>query len=53
MGLFTATLSQIAILLGFIVMGYILAKRKIVPENSAIVLSKLENTIFIPALVMG
>ena len=26
---------------------------KIVPENSASVLSKLENTIFIPALVMG
>ena len=34
-------------------MGYVLVKIKVLPENSATVLSKLENTIFIPALVMG
>lgn len=53
MDLFTSTLSQIAFLFGFIAIGFILAKGKILPENSATVLSKLENNVFIPALVMG
>ena len=53
MSVFTTTLNQISFLFGFIVIGYILVKLKILPENSAMVLSKLENTIFIPALVMG
>ena len=30
-----------------------MAKWKFIPENSATVLSKLENTVFVPALVMG
>jgi len=50
---FLTTLNQIAFLFGFIVIGFILVKIKVLPENSAAVLSKLENTIFIPALVMG
>ena len=53
MSVFTTTLNQIFFLFGFIVIGYILVKLKVLPENSAMVLSKLENTIFIPALVMG
>ncbi len=53
MSIFATTLNQIFFLFGFIVIGYILVKFKILPENSAKVLSKLENTIFIPALVMG
>ena len=53
MSVFVTTLNQITFLFGFIVMGYILVKLKVLPENSAMVLSKLENTIFIPALVMG
>ncbi len=53
MSIFSTTLNQIAFLFGFIVIGYILVKLKILPENSSMVLSKLENTIFIPALVMG
>ena len=53
MSVFATTLNQIAFLFGFIVIGYILVKLKVLPENSATVLSKLENTIFIPALVMG
>ena len=53
MSVFTTTLNQIAFLFGFIVIGYILVKLKVLPENSATVLSKLENTAFIPALVMG
>ena len=53
MSVFLTTLNQIAFLFGFIVIGFILVKIKVLPENSAAVLSKMENTIFIPALVMG
>ena len=40
-------------LFGFIVIGYVLVKLKVLSEDSSAVLSKLENTVFIPALVMG
>ena len=53
MNVFFTTLNQISFLFGFIVIGYILVKFKVLPENSSAVLSKLENTVFIPALVMG
>ena len=53
MTIFQSTLNQTAFLFGLIVIGYILAKLKVLPENSATVLSKLENNVFIPALVMG
>lgn len=51
--IFTATLNQMLVLFLFIAVGYILAKAKIVPQNAGQVLSKLENTVFIPALVVG
>jgi len=35
------------------VLGYILSRWKFVPDNAQAVLSKLENCIFIPALVLG
>ena len=53
MGIFTTTLSQMAFLFSLILLGYLLAKRKIVPQNASVVLSKLENTLFIPCLVAG
>ena len=53
MAVFTATLNQTAFLFLFIVAGYLLAKTKLVPDNSQGVLSKLEQYIFIPALVLG
>ena len=53
MDVFISILNQISFLFGFIIIGYILAKCKILPDNSAEVLSKLENNLFIPALVMG
>ena len=53
MNIFLATLNQTSFLFGLIIIGYILVKCKALPENSATVLSKLENTVFIPALVMG
>ncbi len=48
-----STLNQIIFLFGFIIIGYILAKIKVLPETSATVLSRLENNVFIPALVAG
>ncbi|MBO5210402.1 MAG: AEC family transporter [Clostridia bacterium] len=53
MQLFSATLSQMAFLFTFIIIGYILSKLKVVQENSEAVLSRLENYVFIPALVLG
>lgn len=53
MVVFLSTLNQIAFLFTLIAAGYILAKLGILPEGAAKVLAKLENTIFIPALVLG
>ncbi len=48
-----STLNQIGFLFGFILIGYTLGKCGVLPQNTATVLSKLENFLFIPALVMG
>ena len=53
MNVFSTTLNQIFFLFGFIVIGYVLVKLKVLSKESSAVLSKLENTVFIPALVMG
>ena len=50
---FLATLNQMGILFSMILVGYIAAKCRVVPENAAGILSKLENTVFVPALVLG
>ena len=52
MGIFSTTLNQTLFLFGLIVIGYILVKTKVLSGDSASVLSKLENNVFIPALVM-
>ncbi len=51
--MFTAILNQMVFLFAFIALGFFFAKTKLVPENSAQVLSRLENLLFIPALVLG
>ena len=48
-----ATIGQMLVLFSFILMGFVVAKRKAVPENAATVLSKMENNLFVPALVLG
>jgi len=53
MNLFTSTLNQTAFLFGLIVIGYLLVKLNVLEACSAKALSKLENNVFIPALVMG
>lgn len=53
MQLFNSTLSQMAFLFSLIVLGFVLAKLKVIPDSTASVIAKLENYIFIPALVLG
>ena len=53
MTVFSSTLNQTAFLFYFILFGYFLAKINVLQPNSVKVLSKLENNLFIPALVMG
>lgn len=50
---FLTTLNQTAFLFTFIVLGYLLSQKKLIPDNAQATLSKLENYIFIPALVLG
>ncbi len=51
--IFNTTLNQMIFLLLLITIGYILVKCKLVSDNAESTLSKLENYIFIPALVLG
>lgn len=53
MDLFLSTLSQMGFLLILMIVGFVLVKGKIVPDSSTQIISKLENNVFIPALVMG
>ena len=52
MDLFIPTLNQMVFLFAFIAIGFLLSKFEIVPNGSAGILAKLENWLFIPALVM-
>ena len=51
--MFLPIFNQMIILFSFIVIGYLLFKCKILPQNSDVVLSKIENYLFLPALVLG
>lgn len=53
MTVFVATLEQTGFLFLFILVGYLLGRRKRIPDDSQAVLSKLENYVFIPALVLS
>ena len=53
MDLLFPTLNQMIFLFAFILLGYILTKSGYLPASAASILSKLENMIFIPALVLG
>ena len=46
---FLSTLQKVGMLLIFIAVGYLLRQRKLLPENSSKVLSKLSTMIFCPA----
>ncbi|MBO7762014.1 MAG: AEC family transporter [Clostridia bacterium] len=53
MAVFSSTLSQMAFLFLLIVIGYLLVRFRIIGDGAASLLSRLENWVFIPALVMG
>ena len=53
MTVFLSTLNQMAFLVLLIVIGYVLVRCHAVPGSGAGLLSKLENAVFVPALVMG
>ena len=50
---FITPLSQTASLLIFILLGYLLGKFRLVPENAHTTLSRLETNLFVPALVLS
>lgn len=51
--LFSVTLSSMLVIFLYLLIGFILNKAKLVPENTGTVLSKLENYVFVPALVIN
>lgn len=53
MELFTTTMGRMAFLFSLLLIGYLLVKLKVLEVSSAKVLSKLENTVFLPALMLG
>lgn len=51
--IFIPTLNQILYLVTLILIGYILIKTKILPENSSKVLSRIETYILVPSLILS
>ena len=50
---FLATLSPMLVMFSCIVIGFVLKKKRILPDNAASVLSSLENFVFVPALIIN
>ena len=53
MQLFLSTMSQMAYLFSFIALGFVLTKIGGLPKDSAKVISKLENNLLLPAMVLN
>ena len=52
MSLLLSTLNQMGVLGCYIIIGFIIAKLGIVDKKSTSLISKLENNVFLPALVL-
>ncbi|MBQ8526334.1 MAG: AEC family transporter [Clostridia bacterium] len=52
MEIFNSTLTQMLVMFCFILIGFVLKKMQLLPDNGATVLSKLENYVLVPALVL-
>lgn len=50
MEIFNLTLSQMLMMFTFILIGFLLRKTKILPDNAYVTMSRLETYIFVPAL---
>ena len=53
MNVFLPTIDRMAFLFSFIIIGYLLVRLRILEVSAAGVLSKLENKVFLPAMMMG
>ena len=53
MNVFLPTIDRMAFLFSFIIIGYLLVRLRILDVSAAGVLSKLENKVFLPAMMMG
>ena len=53
MEILTTTLGQMFVLFSLIFIGFFLAKIKVMPDNASLVLSRLENNLLLPALVLS
>lgn len=53
MQVFSATLNQMLVLFLFMALGYFLNLKKVLPNNSSSVLSRLETNVFVPCLVFN
>lgn len=51
MSLFVSTLNQMGVLGFYMIIGFVIAKLGVVDRNSTTLLSRLENNVFLPALV--
>lgn len=52
MEIFLSTLTQMLVMFLFIITGFMLKKLSLLPDNTGTVLSKLENYVLVPALVL-
>ncbi len=50
---FKATLAPMLVLFSCMVIGFVLKKKALTPDNTAAVLSKLENNVLVPALIIN
>ena len=53
MQVFLSTLSQTTALFLLIAIGFLLGRLRVLPDNSAATLAKLENNVFVPCLIIG
>lgn len=52
MKIFTLTLNQMLMMFTLILIGFLLKKKRILPDNTYITMSKLETFVFVPALTL-
>lgn len=53
MSIFSSVIFRIAVLFSFILIGFILCRFKLLPQETSVVFSKLENKILMPAVVIN
>ena len=53
MQVFSTTLNRMLVLFLFIALGFLMNKKRVLPQNSATVLSKLETNVLVPCLVFN